>query len=132
MAAARPIRMSDTARPAQDEADDTAGARRVYPYEYRDADDDERDAWLDAAEELPITHVLRYEPSFTIRVKLPPRVDPDAWLAEASLGWNAELCDGGEAWSEPGGYAWLEIENTGSTQTIVGLDESPDADDEAA
>lgn len=106
------------------DGDDEDRTTRVYAYEVRDADDDERDAWLEAVEDLPVTHVIRYQPSFAIRVKLPPWVDPDAWLAEASMGWNFELCDGGEAWTEPGGYAWLEIENCGSTQAIVAADDA--------
>jgi hypothetical protein len=96
------------------------GSPRIeYVYEARPADDDERDRWLEDAEHLPFTHVVRFQPCFTIRVKLPPWVDADAWLAEASIGWNGELTDAGEHWTEPGGYAWLEIDNDGSSQGIV-------------
>jgi hypothetical protein len=66
-----------------------------------------------------VTHVVQYQPCFTIRVKLPPWVDPEAWLTEASIGWNHELTDAGEAWTEPGGHAWLEISHEGSSQVIV-------------
>jgi hypothetical protein len=101
---------------------------RAYDYEFRPADDDERDRWLEDTEGAPVTHVVRYQPSFVLRVKLPPWVNPDAWLAEASMGWNDELADSGECWTEPGGYAWLEIDNDGSSQVIVEVGDTDGSD----
>ncbi|MCA1832585.1 MAG: hypothetical protein LC750_07610 [Actinobacteria bacterium] len=94
----------------------------TYEYEVHDPGEAVRDEWCETVEELPVTHVVRYQPCFRIEVKLPPWVDPDAWLAEASMGWNDWLCDAGEAWTEPGGYAWMEIVNEGSSQGIVDRD----------
>lgn len=105
-----------------------SSARREFAYEARPADNDERDRWLAQVEDLPVTHVVQYQPCFTIQVKLPRWVDADAWLAEASMGWNDELTDAGEGWTEPGGYAWLEIDNDGSSQVIVEVDESVGSD----
>jgi hypothetical protein len=89
-----------------------------FDYDVRDAPEAEREEWVDGAEDAPHTHIVRYHPSFELLVKLPPWVEPDEWLAAASMGWNELLAEAGEAWTEPGGYAFLEIDLHGSTQSI--------------
>jgi hypothetical protein len=115
-----------------DESESPLRGFRAYDYEVRDTDDAERDAWLEGAAGLAFTHSVRYQPCFTIRVKLPPWVDPHTSLAEASAGWNDELCAAGEPWTEPGGYAWLDVTHAGSTQTIAESEADPGGRDPAA
>lgn len=91
---------------------------REYDYEVRDASESERDEWVDAVESLPYTHTVQYRPVFRLRVKLPPWVDAEAWLTEATGGWDEELPLAGESWSQPGGYAWIEVECLGSGANI--------------
>ena len=78
----------------------------------------DQDTWCETVADLGVTHVVHYRPEFQLKVKLPPWVDPDAWLAQASLGWNDWFGDVGEHWTEPGGIAWVEVDCTGSMQDI--------------
>jgi hypothetical protein len=66
------------------------------------------------------THTVVYRPEFRIKVHVPPWVtDVDEWLGQAATGWNDDLTDPGERWTEGAADVGIvEIANEGSAQYV--------------